>query len=127
MAAHADPLPDDLAAAHALIVALRETIVHRDVEMARLTTILKKLQRRQFGAKSERLDPDQMSLALEDLEAAIGAAEADEETRDATLSASRARNRGVKRGVLPAHLPRIEELVDIADKTCPCCGEGYRI
>ena len=41
MAAHADPLPADLSAAHAMIVALRETIESRDVEMARLTTILK--------------------------------------------------------------------------------------
>lgn len=124
MAAQADPLPDDLAAAHAMIVALREKIESRDVEMARLTTILKKLQRRQFGAKSERLDPDQMSLALEDLEAAIGAAEADEETRDATLKAPRAKNRGLKRGALPAHLPRIEEIIDLEDKSCPCCGDA---
>jgi hypothetical protein len=25
-------------------------------------------------------------------------------------------------GALPAHLPRIEVVVDVADKVCPCCG-----
>ncbi len=29
--------------------------------------------------------------------------------------------RRTNRGSLPAYLPRIERLVDIADKTCPCC------
>jgi transposase len=23
---------------------------------------------------------------------------------------------------LPAHLPRVEVLVDVEDKSCPCCG-----
>ena len=26
------------------------------------------------------------------------------------------------RGSLPAHLPRVEVVIDVADKTCPCCG-----
>jgi transposase len=30
--------------------------------------------------------------------------------------------RKVSRGALPAHLPRIERVIDIADKVCPCCG-----
>ena len=39
----------------------------------------------------------------------------------------RARRRR-NRGALPAHLPRIETIVDIDDKTCPCCkGELHRI
>ena len=25
-------------------------------------------------------------------------------------------------GALPAHLPRVEVLVDVADTSCPCCG-----
>ncbi|MBB4264159.1 transposase [Bradyrhizobium sp. CIR3A] len=40
----------------------------------------------------------------------------------------RARKRRVNRGALPAHLPRIEVVVDIDDKTCPCCqGELHQI
>lgn len=131
MVASPDPLPDDLAAAHALILQLNaalaakdEALANRDIEVARLTTLLKKFQRLQFGKKSERLDADQMSLGLEDIETGIGMAEANEESRDATLAASRAKNRGVKRGKLPAHLPRIEQIIDIDDKTCPCCAHA---
>ena len=38
------------------------------------------------------------------------------------------RKRRTNRGALPAHLPRIETIVDIEDKACPCCrGELHRI
>ena len=41
---------------------------------------------------------------------------------------ARAHKRRINRGSLPAHLPRIEIVVDIDDKTCPCCqGELHRI
>ena len=136
------PLPDDLAEAHALIRGLAATIAdlsttiaekesalaHRDVELARLTTILKKLQRRQFGAKSERLDPEQMSLGLEDIEIAIGEAEAVEESRDAAIKAARTSARRRTRGSLSEHLLRIGQVVDVEDKTCSCCaGALHRI
>jgi transposase len=129
MTAPADPMPDDLAAAHAMIRRLSaqlaekdEALAGRDVELARLTALLKKLQRRQFGKKSERLDPEQMALGLEDIETAVGMAEAQEEARDVALKSSRAAKRCVRRGKLPAHLPRVEVIVDIEDKACPCCG-----
>lgn len=42
--------------------------------------------------------------------------------------AARARKRRSNRGALPAHLPRIEVVVDIEDKICLCCrGELHRI
>lgn len=129
-------LPDDLGEAHAMIRELTaalaekdeaaamkdEAIAHRDAELARLSAIIRKLQRLQFGKKSEKLDPDQLALGLEDLEAAVGAAEAQAERLSATLPASRGERRSVKPRALPAHLPRIEVVVDIEDKTCACCG-----
>lgn len=132
-----DPaLPDDLGQAHAMIRVLTaalaekeeaaaakdEAIARRDAELARLSTIIKRLQRLQFGKRSEKLDPDQLALGLEDLEAAAGAAEAEAERLGATPSASRSKPRSVKPRALPAHLPRVEVVVDIEDKTCPCCG-----
>ena len=30
-------------------------------------------------------------------------------------------------GALPAHLPRVEVLVDVEDKSCPCCGESMHV
>ena len=48
--------------------------------------------------------------------------------RAPTERAARADKRRINRGSLPAHLPRIEIVVDIDDKTCPCCqGELHRI
>lgn len=122
-------LPEDLAAAHAMIVRLSaalaekdEVIGLRDVEVARLAMIIKKLTRRQFGQSAERLDPDQFALGLDDLETGIATAEATAESLDAALKAARVARTGAKRGKLPGHLPRIEVVVDIEDKSCPCCG-----
>ena len=42
--------------------------------------------------------------------------------------AAAAKKRRANRGALPPHLPRIETIVDIEDKACPCCnGELHRI
>lgn len=118
-----EELPDDPAALRALILAERARhaaeIASRDNEVARLAAIIKKLQRGQFGKSSEKLDPDQLQLALDDVEAAIAAAEAEEEDRNATLKAKRLARDPVKRAVLPPHLPRVEIIVDVEDKTCP--------
>ena len=133
MVSPTDPLPDDLAAAHEMIRRLsalggeRRGAGKSRIAMARLTTILKKLQRRQFGQKSERLDPDQMALGLEDIETAISMAEAHAESLDAAAKTARSRARRAQRGKLPAHLPRIEQLVDIDDKSCPCCGGALHV
>jgi hypothetical protein len=41
------------------------------VPLGRLQSIIKKLQRAQFGRRSERLDADQLALALKDLDGDI--------------------------------------------------------
>jgi transposase len=48
----------------------------------RLRHLLRQLQRMQFGRCSEKLDPNQFKLALEDLEQAIAASEAEQEKAD---------------------------------------------
>src|ERR671927_683249 len=92
-------------------------------EIEKLRLLIRRLQRGQFGRRSERLDPDQLQLGLEDLEQTAAAAEAAQEevaARSGTSRAPRARRRNL--GALPAHLPRVEVLVDVEDKSCPCCG-----
>ena len=85
------------------------TLAERDqlIELNdRLRRLLRKAQG--FEAKSERLaklDPDQLNLALEDLEQGIAKAEAIEEKTATTAP----RKRRINRGSLPAHLPRIHE------------------
>ena len=88
----------------------------------RLRHLLRKAQG--FEAKSERLaklDPDQLNLALEDLEQAVAKSEALEEK---TRAAETPRKRRTNRGALPAHLPRIHETV-AADADCPCRKPAY--
>ena len=132
-------LPADIDALRALLLAERarhaEEIVRlageRDAalsESGRLQAIIRHLQRHRFGRRSERLDPGQLALALEDLEQALADAEMSEEKTAPAPRALPPRRRKVNRGALPTHLPRIETVIDIADKTCPCCaGTLHRI
>jgi hypothetical protein len=62
-----DDLPTDPAALRALLIAER---TQHEAEIARigserLRAIVIALQRHRFGRRSERLDPDQLALALE--------------------------------------------------------------
>ncbi len=94
----------------------------------RLEHLLDELRRAMFGKKSEKLDPDQLQLAFEELEGAL--AEAGEEGPTGTTPAPRAKRRAAERnlGHLPAHLPRIEQVIEPESIECPCgCGEMVRI
>src|SRR3954464_14418997 len=54
----------------------------RDVaqaEIEKLRLLIRQLQRGRFGRRSEKLDPDQLQLGLEDLEQTVAAAEAAQE------------------------------------------------
>jgi transposase len=116
-------LPDDMAALKALLLAERGTAAKLAGQNEQLRAIVKQLQRALFGRRSEKAPhPDQLQLALEDIEQAIAAAEAETEQADATLQASRSQQRRVNRGVLPRHLPREEVVVEPESTTCPCCG-----
>src|SRR5580693_5456703 len=90
MTAPDSPLPTTARALRALLLAERtrhaeELEAARGAadraqgEIARLIAIIGELQRHRFGRRSERLDPDQLALALEDLEQSLAAAEAQEE------------------------------------------------
>jgi transposase len=87
----------------------------------RLRHLLLKLQRAQFGRKSERLPEEQFQLGLEDAETAIAQGEAAAEQHDPALRRERAARRRASRGALPAHLPRVEVELAPPDTACPCC------
>lgn len=121
----ADDLPDDPEALRALLLAER---AHHAAEMARvagkrdrLRAIIAALQRNRFGRRSEQLDPDQLALALEDVEQRIAAVEAEEERKSAPRQRRLPLQRRTNRGALPAHLPRIETVIGAAT-SCPCCA-----
>jgi transposase len=128
-AAEAAPLPEDVATLKALLLAERASAAKLAGQNEHLRAIIKELQRALFGRRSEKAaHPDQLQLALEDLEQALAQSEAEAERADATLKAARTRQRRGNRGALPKHLPREEIVIEPEEQTCPCCGgEMHRI
>jgi len=97
-------------------------------ESERLRLIIKELQRHRFGRRAETLPADQLLLGLEEAEQveASGLAAAEDAAPDAR--AARVAKRRTNRGALPAHLPRVESVIDVEGRTCPCCsGTLHRI
>lgn len=107
-------LPDDPAALKAMLVA-------REAEIDRLHQIIKELQRHRFGRRAESLPVDQLLLGLEEAEQVEAAGQAEDDPTDVSAHKARARQRRTNRGALPAHLPRLERVIDLDDRTCPCC------
>jgi transposase len=125
-AAGSEPLPDDVAALKALLLAERATTTRLTGQNEHLRALIKELQRALFGRRSEKtVHPDQLEFALEDLEQALAEAEGQDEKTDATLQASRRQQRRVNRGALPKHLPREEVVIEPESTTCPCCQGRY--
>ena len=118
MTALAKPLPKDAETLTAILIA--ERAAHA-AELERLAQIIKALQRHRFGRRAESLPTDQLELALEDVEQVEAEADAKVETAAPEKKTERTRTRRSNRGSLPGHLPRIETVVDVEDKTCPCC------
>jgi transposase len=112
-----DNLPSDMVLLHGLLRDMAAVVEHRDDEIERLQTIIKQLQRTQFGRRSERLDPDQLALALEDLDSNIGRAETSGPKGTVEIA-----DKQPRRKPLPDHLPREEVVMDVANGACPCCG-----
>uniref|UniRef100_UPI00404705ED IS66 family transposase n=2 Tax=Yoonia sp. TaxID=2212373 RepID=UPI00404705ED len=124
-------LPDDIDALKAIILASQAKMADQDgiIErkedrIIRLEKLLADFKRALYGAKSEKGHPDQYHLALEDIETAMAVVHAEDEAIDPSKKvASKSR---VGRGVLPKHLPRVEEII-APDPTCGCGAERHII
>jgi transposase len=115
-------LPEDVEALRALVLEQArelDALKALQAEVERLKAIIEALQRHRFGRRSEQLDPDQLQLALEEVETALAEAV---HAHDKASRTPADRPRKTNRGSLPAHLERIEQVVDVEDKACPCCG-----
>ena len=110
-------LPSDPALLQRLVRDMAGAVESRDGEIERLQSIIKKLQRAQFGRRSERLDPDQLALALEDLDADVARIQ---ESRP--VVGKPASERPPRRKPLPDRLPREEVRLDVDGKNCARCG-----
>ena len=130
----APQLPTDIEALQALIAAARAerdaAVVERDQALSqidRLRHLLRQLQRAQFGRRSEKLDPEQLALALEDIEQAVAGNEAADDKKDPAAARARGDKRRTNRGALPAHLPRVDVTIAPEDTNCPCHADlGWR-
>lgn len=95
----------------------------------RLQLLVKEYERARFGKRSEKFDPDQLQLILEDIEVAIS--EAQERAEDRARRSGRpvaGQRTGRAARAFPAHLPRVVQVVEPASLTCPCgCGQMARI
>lgn len=75
-------LPDDIAALKAMLVAAEARNQRKDDRIAQLEKLVAAFRQAAFGRRSEKSDPDQFDLALEDLETAIAAVHAEEDAED---------------------------------------------
>lgn len=112
------PLPDDIDALKAVVRDLRQQLDTRALEIESLKLQIAKLQRMQFGARSEKLDRQigQLELRLEDLQADEG---------EVAVQAPAARSGGKRssgRRPLPEHLPREDRIYEPETQCCPDCG-----
>jgi transposase len=142
-----EPLPSNLAAAHALILAERNVRVMAEANaavakaeaanaqadlsssealIAHLKLEIEKLRREIYGTRSERKARllEQMELQLEDLEAAATEDELVAEKAAArTQTVQSFQRKRPSRKPFPDHLPR-ERIVIAAPESCPCCGSA---
>jgi transposase len=133
----ADQLPDDLASAHALILAERaarreaEAVAaralavnsHSDALIARLRLEIEKLKRDIHGSRSERKARllEQMELQLEELEADASQDELAAEMAARSSTVRPFERKRPSRKPFPEHLPR-ERVIVPGPATCLCCG-----
>ena len=116
-------------------------VAEKEAFITELKELIEKLEgqvqdyrRTKFGPKSEKLDPAQLELALEDLETAIAETQAQIEAVEERLAASetdpekKAPRKTRKARALPQSLPRVERVIEPESIACPCgCGDMVKI
>ena len=136
-----EPLPSDLAAAHAMILAERAARIAAEaeagqlkaerhllaLEIERVKLLLAKARHEQYGQSSERGRRlvEQLELELEELEETATAVTVAAEMATPSIEVRRFRRRLPVRRPLPESLPR-RRIVYPAPVTCPCCGGSLR-
>jgi transposase len=107
-------------------------IAQRDAtlqENEKLLLLLSQFKRMLFGRRSEKVDPDQLQLLPSEAGCAGGPAnendapgQAEGDDKHAASGKPSRPSANRNRGRLPLHLPRVDVVIDIEDKSCPCCG-----
>ena len=119
-------LPDlnglDQEALKALLLVTHERLLSRESEIEHLKLLIAKLQRMQFGRRSEKVarQIEQLELRLEDLEAKRAAVST--EPGETTAPPNVSDTSKPARRPLPDHLPRQVQKHEPAETVCPDCG-----
>jgi len=120
-----NPTPDELPSDPIELRDFAAALLERCIKLERL---LKLANDAQHGRSSEKIDADQLQLALEDIDQAVAATQAAEERAFSKTKEKRCRERRANRGKLPEHLPRVVETLPPKEIVCPCCqGELHEI
>ena len=114
-----DELPDDIAELKAIIRAQQD-------QNALLEALVASFKKALFGTKSEKIDPAQYELELEDIETAIAQVEAEIDADERTAPVRPPKPRQANRGSLPKHLERVEVVIE-PDLSCACGAELHVI
>ena len=93
---------------------------------ARLEALVASFKKALFGAKSEKIDPAQYELELEDIETAIAQVEAEIDGDERTAPVRSAKPRQTNRGSLSKHLERVEVVIE-PERSCACGTERHVI
>src|SRR5208337_4232735 len=122
MAIRPEDLPKDAAALAEMVLAFDSENEDLRAEIATLKVLI-------FGARSERsaiICAEQLALDLDRTADAQPPANDDEPESDAPKPRRRKARRNI--GALPAHLPRVERVIEPGSTLCPCCtGQMHRI
>jgi transposase len=122
MAIRPEDLPKDPAALTEMVLAFDGENDDLRAEIATLKGLI-------FGARSERsaiICAEQLAFDLERTAEVQPPANDDEVESDTPRSKRRKPRRNI--GALPAHLPRVEQVIEPASTLCPCCtGQMHRI
>lgn len=131
MTPSASALPDDVDALKAMLLALTDEKAELQAEVARLAALnaraetriadlhatIKQLERARFGRSSEKLDPEQQAFVFDEVQTGLGAIEAEME---AAKPASERQRHPRRSRAFPAHLERVEIVVEPEDIACGC-------
>jgi transposase len=112
-------IPHDVKQLQALVISLSQANAELHAKLDKMTGELQRMSRlieKFFGNSSEKL-PKEKPVT-----------ETSEDNVTIAPRKKREKNGGGGRGILPANLPRVENVIDVPEeeRTCSCCGELFK-
>jgi transposase len=119
----ADALKAILLATHEELITAQAQLLSRDHEIEHLKLLIAKLQRMQFGRRSEKIERqiEQLELQLEELQTNRGEQAPSPEPSSISKSPAPSASKPARRP-LPEHLPRETKTHEPEQPCCPACG-----